>query len=144
MVLNIFKKPYTLRRFGKTELVKGRTRASYSDCTVMLNVQPLSMTELTALPEGIQRAKNIKAIGKVLIRTADENVGTLADRLYYRGEWYECTGADIWGNTPVGQTEAVFGLVPGVEAGDILLSPAPETESGDDADENDTEKGDAT
>ena len=144
MVLNIFKKPYTLRRFGKTELVKGRTRASYSDCTVMLNVQPLSMTELTALPEGIQRAKNIKAIGKVLIRTADENAGTLADRLYYRGEWYECTGADIWGNTPVGQTEAVFGLVPGVEAGDILLSPAPETESGDDADENGTEEGDAS
>lgn len=144
MVLNIFKKQYTLRRFGKTRLVKGRSCASYSDCTVMLNVQPLSMTELTALPEGIQRAKNIKAIGKVLIRTADENTGTLADRLYYRGEWYECTGADIWGNTPVGQTEAVFGLISSVETGDILLSPSLETESGDDADENKTEEGDTS
>lgn len=143
MVLNLFKKPYILRRFGKTELVRGHSRARYSDCTVMLNVQPLSMTELTALPDGIQRAKNIKAIGKVLIRTADERTGTLADRLYYRGEWYECTGADIWGNTPVGQTEAVFGLIPDVEAGDILLSPAPETVNGDDAAEGSTEEGDA-
>lgn len=144
MVLNIFKKQYTLRRFGETKLVKGRSRASYSDCMVMLNVQPLSMPELTALPEGIQRAKNIKAIGKVLIRTADENTGILADRLYYRGEWYECTGVDIWGNTPVGQTEAVFGLISSVETGDILLPPSLEAESGDDADENKTEEGDTS
>lgn len=141
MVLNIFKKQYTLRRFGETKLVKGRSRASYSDCMVMLNVQPLSMTELTALPDGIRRAKNIKAIGKVLVRTADERTGTLADRLYYSGEWYECTGTDIWGNTPVGQTEAVFGLIPNVEAGDILLSPDSGAENGDDAAEGNTEEG---
>ncbi len=129
MVLNIFKKPYTLRRFEKTELVKGRFRARYTDMTVSLNVQPLSMTEVAALPDGIRRTKNIKAIGKTLIRTADENAGTLADRIYYHGEWYECIGADIWGNTPAGQTEAVFGLVPRVEAGDILIASSAEAES---------------
>lgn len=130
MVLDIFKKPYTLRRFEKAELIKGRSRAKYSDSTVMLNVQPLSSNELMALPDGIRRSKNIKAIGKVMIRTADEKTGILADRICYRGEWYECTGSDIWGNTPVGQTEAVFGLIPNVEAGDILLVPSVEQDGG--------------
>lgn len=130
MVLDIFKKPYTLRRFKKSELIKGRSRAKYSDSTVMLNVQPLSSNELMALPDGIRRSKNIKAIGKVMIRTADEKTGILADRICYRGEWYECTGSDIWGNTPVGQTEAVFGLIPNVEAGDILLVPSVEQDGG--------------
>lgn len=123
MVLDIFKKPYTLRRFKKSELVRGRSHAKYSDSTVMLNVQPLTTDEIMALPEGIRRKKNIKAIGRVSIRTANEREGTLADRICYHGEWYECTGSDIWGNTPVGQTEAVFGLVP-PERGDIQLSPA--------------------
>lgn len=130
MVLDIFKKPYTLRRFEKVQVVKGYSRARYSDSVVKLNVQPLTSTEIMALPDGIRRSKNIRAIGKVQIKTADDKTGTLADRIYYRGEWYECTGADIWGNTPVGQTEAVFGLVPNVESGDILLMPDDEKKEG--------------
>ena len=126
MVLDIFKKSYTLRRFEKSELVKGRSRAKYTDQTVSLNVQPLSLMEVATLPDGVRRSKNIKAIGNVDIRTADEKAGTLADRLFYRGEWYECTGSNIWGNTPVGQTEVVLGLIPNVEAGDILLFPSSE------------------
>lgn len=133
MVLDIFKKPYTLRRFEKTQLVKGYSRARYSDSTVKLNVQPLSMSELVTLPDGIRRSKNIRAIGQVQIRTADDRTGTLADRIFYNGEWYECTGADIWGNTPVGQTEAIFGLVPNVETGDILLLPAEDNEKEEDS-----------
>lgn len=121
MVLNIFKKPYTLRRFEKSELIRGHIHAKYTDSTVMLNVQPLTTEEIMVLPEGMRKKKNIKAIGKVPIRTADEKEGTLADRIYYHGEWYECTGSDVWGNTPVGQTEAVFGLVPH-EKGDIQFS----------------------
>lgn len=132
MVLDIFKKPYTLRRFERMELIRGRSHAKYIDSTVMLDVQPLSSTELMALPEGIRRSKNIKAIGRVTIRTADEKAGTLADRICYRGEWYECIGSDVWGNTPVGQTETVFGLVPNVETGDILMSPAQELVDGGD------------
>ncbi len=133
MVLDVFKKPYTLRRFEKTRLEKGYSRARYSDSTVELNVQPLSMSESVTLPDGIRRSKNIKAIGKVQIKTADDKVGILADRIYYHGEWYECMGADIWGNTPIGQTEAIFGLVPNVERGDILLSPATEEEKEEDS-----------
>lgn len=114
-MLDIFKKPYTLRRFEKTVLVKGRPVTKYNDSAVMLNVQPLTTAELVTLPEGMRRVKNIKAIGKVDIKTGDEKTGILADRLYYRGGWYECTGSDVWGSTPVGQTEAVFGLISNAE-----------------------------
>ena len=141
MVLNIFKKPYILRKFEKSELVRGRSHAKYTDSTVMLNVQPLTTEELMTLPEGMRKKKNIRAIGKVLIRTADEKTGTLADRICYRGEWYECTGSDIWGNTPAGQTEAVFGLVPH-EKGDIQFSPI--ANNGSEGENSDGDGGDTS
>ena len=82
---------------------------------------------------GIRRDKNIKAIGKAEIKTADDAAGTLADRILYRGQWYECTGSDVWGNTPVGQTEAVFGLIPVTEIKKVYLEPVTEAgESGKD------------
>lgn len=133
MILDIFKKPYTLRRFEKTQITRGRPHAAYTDSTVSLNIQPLSSDDIMTLPEGMRRRKNIKAIGRAVIRTADEKTGILADRIYYRSEWYECVGADIWGNTPVGQTEAVFGLVP-PEAGDIQLAPFTAEDGGEDDD----------
>lgn len=133
MVLDIFKKPYTLRRFEKTQIIRGRPRAAYTDSMVKLNVQPLSSDDVMTLPDGIRRKKNVKAIGRTELRTADEKTGTLADRIYYRGEWYECTGSDIWGNTPIGQTEAVFGLVPR-EAGDIQMAPTVTDDGGKNGD----------
>ena len=139
MGLTIFRREFVVRRFGKEEIVDGYGTAPYKDTVEVLNVQPLSMSELVTLPDGIRRSKNIRAIGQVQIRTADDRAGTLADRIFYNGEWYECTGADIWGNTPVGQTEAVFGLVPPVETGGILLSPANCSEK-----EEDTETGEET
>lgn len=129
-MLDIFKKSYTLRSFQKTEYTDGYPSARYSDRTVMLNVQPMTTNELIALPEGIRRDKNIKAIGKVDIRTADADSGTLADRLLYRGQWYECTGSDVWGNTPVGQTEAVFGLIPVNEVQEVQVMPDGGEEAG--------------
>lgn len=129
-MLDIFKKPYTLRSFEKTDFTLSYPCAKYSDRTVMLNVHPLSSTEVLALPEGMRRAKNIRAIGRVEIKTADDTAGTLADRLLYRGQWYECTGADIWGNTPVGQTEAIFGLIPVSEIREIQLLPEDKGEGG--------------
>lgn len=129
-MLDIFKKPYTLRSFQKTEYTDGYPSARYSDRTVMLNVQPMTTNELIALPEGIRRDKNIKAIGKVDIKTADDTSGILADRLLYHGQWYECTGSDVWGNTPVGQTEAVFGLIPVNEVQEVQVMPDGGEEAG--------------
>lgn len=129
-MLDIFKRPCTLRSFEKTDFSGMHPRARYSDRTVMLDVQPVTARELITLPEGMRRDKNVKAFGKVEIKTADEVSGTLADRLLYRGQWYECTGADIWGNTPVGQTVAVFGLIPASEIRETEMVPEEEGKEG--------------
>ncbi|MFG6334789.1 MAG: hypothetical protein K1W20_04860 [Lachnospiraceae bacterium] len=122
MTLGIFKRTYTLRRFEKTQIVRGRVRAAYTDSMVSLDVQPLTSDDIMTLPEGMRRKKNVRVFGRLPMYTADEKTGTLADRIYYRGEWYECVGVSTWGNTPVGQTEAVYGLIP-AESGVIQLAP---------------------
>lgn len=123
--MDIFKKPCVLRSFGETIIERGYPKASYKDRIVKLNVQPLTSTEVLALPDGIRRSKNIKAFGKVAMKPADDQTGVMGDWIYYQadGHWYECLGADIWGCTPIGQTEAVFGLVSGAADKFLLFPP---------------------
>lgn len=123
--MDIFKKPCVLRSFGETIIERGYPKATYEDRIVKLNVQPLTATEVLALPDGIRRSKNIKAFGKVEMKPADDQIGVMGDWIYYQtdGHWYECLGADIWNCTPIGQTEAVFGLVSNAAEKSMLLPP---------------------
>lgn len=123
--MDLFKKPCVIRTFEVTKIVKGYPLTNFKDRIVKLNVQPISSTEVLALPEGIRRNKNIKAFGKVLMKPTDDLTGTIGDWIYYRadGHWYECLGADYWGCTPMGQTEAVFGLISGNVDRSLLMPP---------------------
>lgn len=123
--MDIFKKPCVLRSFGETIIERGYPKATYKDRIVKLNVQPLTSTEVLALPDGIRRSKNIKAFGKVAMKPADDQTGVMGDWIYYQtdGHWYECLGADTWNSTPIGQTEAVFGLVSNAAEKTMLLPP---------------------
>lgn len=104
----MFKKQYVLRRYG-SETEAG---FSYADMTIRLNVQPISAAELQALPEGERSVKRLKAFGREDVRTASQADGTPADRLWYRGRWYECEGADIWDHTPLAHCESQWVAVP--------------------------------
>ena len=110
MSLMIFKRPYILRRFTKQKVVNGRPQARYKDILVMLDVQPLSSKELMTLPEGDRAVKRIKAFGSEKIRTADEAGQTLADRVFYEGNWHECTSSDNWDHTLLKHYETQFVL----------------------------------
>lgn len=121
--MDIFKKPCVLRSFGETIIERGYPKASYEDRIVKLNVQPLTSTEVLALPDGIRRSKNIKAFGKVAMKPADDQTGVMGDWIYYQAHWYECLGADTWNCTPIGQTEAVFGLVSNAAEKTMLFPP---------------------
>lgn len=104
----MFKKTYTLRRYGPEQ----EEGFPYTDMSVRLNVQPVSAAELQALPEGERSVKRLKAFGRENIRTASQTDGTPADRLWYRGQWYECEGADIWDHTPLAHCESQWVAVP--------------------------------
>lgn len=108
----MFKKSYALRRYGEQEITNGYASAPYEDISVRLNVQPLPAKELEALPEGKRSGHWLKAFGTFPVRTADQQMGTPADRLWYRGRWYECEGADNWDHTPLAHFESQWVAVP--------------------------------
>lgn len=118
--LSIFRKPYTIRRFGEQEIISGYATSSYEDLTAILNVQPLSADELQALPEGERQIKRLKSFGDFEFRAADQKAGTPGDWLYYYGQWYKCVSSLIWDHTmlchcnaefvAVSETDSSFGL----------------------------------
>ena len=100
--MNIFKKKYTLRKFSEQKTVKGfAVKASYTDQTVLLNVQPMVAKEMETLPQGDRASKGIKSYGDFKVQTADVERGLRADRLFYAGEWYECVSSSFFEHTPL-------------------------------------------
>lgn len=98
----LWRKPYTLRRYGQSKMVRGYTTSEYTDTVVQLDVQPLSTTELEALPEGERSKKRVTTYGSYAIQIADQATQTKGDRLYYEGSWYEAETSEMWMGTPIG------------------------------------------
>ena len=58
MILDIFRKKYTIRRHSEQQIVRGHAVYDYDELQTLLNVQPLNPDEIQALPEG-ERAELI-------------------------------------------------------------------------------------
>lgn len=110
--MDIFKKPYTVRRFGEQQFVKGHATAGYEDETTKLNVQPLNPDELQSLPEGERTVKRVKAFGRFPLRAADQEAGTPGDWLWYLGQWFECISSVPWDHTMLAHFRSEFVAVP--------------------------------
>lgn len=113
--LGIFRRNFTIRRFGKEEIVDGYGHTSYEDSEVALNVQPLSADELQALPEGERRTKRLKAYGDFTFTTADQSTGRRGDWLLYYGHWYECVSSLGWDHTILRHCKSEFVEIPEAE-----------------------------
>ncbi|GHU97424.1 hypothetical protein FACS1894208_12750 [Clostridia bacterium] len=127
MAIGIFRRPYTIRRHGKQQIVNGHAVSGDADITVKLNVQPLSADELLALPEGERTIARVKTFGADALKSADEHSGTPGDLLYFSGRWYECKSCVHWLHTPLKHYEAEFvvladqtGQRPPVSGGDTV------------------------
>lgn len=114
MGLKIFRRMFTVRRFGAEENIDGHSIAPYSDFQTMLNVQPLSTDELRALPEGERSTKRMKAFGDFVFTPADQETGRRGDWLYYKGKmdpeghWYECVSSLGWDHTMLAHCRSEF------------------------------------
>lgn len=106
--MDMFKKKYTLRHYSPQKVKKGYATSSFTDKVVLLDVQPLTNAELMALPEGDRSVKRIKSFGSFPITTADQAKSTLADKLFYNGEWYECVMSVYWDHTPLSHYRSEF------------------------------------
>lgn len=108
MAFGIFRRKFTIRHFGKDEVIEGYAHTTYTDTKTKLNVQPLSADELLALPEGERRTKRLKAYGDLTFTTADQSSGRRGDWLLYDGHWYECVSSLNWDHTMLSHCKSEF------------------------------------
>ena len=112
MYIGLFKKPYTLRRYGEQTVTGGYASAPYADMEVRLDVQPFNPDELLTLPEGERTIKRIKSFGQSRLTSTDEFKGIAGDRLFYQGYWYECTSSVMWEHTMLAHYRSEFTILP--------------------------------
>ena len=108
MGITIFRRTFTIRRFGEDELIDGYAHTTYEDTETLLDVQPLSADELMALPEGERRTKRLKAYGDLVFTTADQATGRRGDWLRYNDRWYECVSSIYWDHTMLAHCKSEF------------------------------------
>ena len=125
---DIWKKRYTLRRYGPQRNVRGYFTRSYTETEVMLNVQT-TQSDATVTKEGKRITKKIKAFGTFPIKEADVKTATQGDRLLFEGEWYECTSCVHKEHTPLNHYISQFTLVSeAIHNSDIASQDKAETE----------------
>ena len=112
MSIGLFKRPYTVRKYGKQIIERGYASSPYTDITVKLDVQPLSPDELIALPEGERTVKRIKSFGSEKLASADDYDEIPGDCLYYNGFWYECKSSVQWEHTFLRHYRSEFVVLP--------------------------------
>lgn len=115
-----FGKNYTLRQYGKDEVVNGYPTAGYKDITVFLDVQTMS-NEQVVEAGGSRDKMMLKAFGNFPVRCSKQEEGVRSDQLLYDGRWYECVSSRFSGNTIIRHWTSTFQLIP---AG---TNPAPDT-----------------
>lgn len=107
---SIWKKPYVLRRYKAQKNRKGYYARGYTETTVMLDVQTVNASA-TVTKEGKRPTKQIRSFGSFPIKAADVKSATQGDRLFFEGEWYECTSCVHREHTPLTHYRSEFTLV---------------------------------
>lgn len=121
--LNIFRKNYTVRRWGVQEVQGCYITAPYQDFKVDLNVQPFHPHETSADAEGSRQHKKLKSFGVFQFTAADQDKGVQGDWLFYRGRWYCCLSAVAWDHTTLFYNKAEWGSIGETEQEEHLAPP---------------------
>lgn len=106
-MLDFWKRPYTLRHYGEQKIRKGYASRTYVDSTVMLDIQVV-LSDGGPTESGKRETKKIRAFGDDEIVTASVDGKTQGDRIFFEGEWYECTSSAKWSHTPLAHYESTF------------------------------------
>ena len=128
MGLNIFRRPYTVRRHGAQTVKRGYASAPYTDVTTRLDVQPQAPDSFDGREEGDVSVKSLKAWGNHRLTAADELAGIPGDCLFYQGAWYECKSCVNWSHTPLAHYQSDFVIMPADKQFDPLESKPPPPE----------------
>lgn len=104
MNIQIFNRDYVMRRYAPD--------GSFVESTIHIHLYPEENG--TSVPwaetEGIVR--HISGHGMVPLREADIAGGTKADRVLYKGRWYECTSSALFDHTVLAHYNYQFIVLP--------------------------------
>ena len=119
----LWRNQYTLRRYGEQTNNNGYLSSQYTDSLAHFDVQPLTSSELMALPEGQRSTKRINTWSAFPVRVADIDKQVRGDMIFVGGKWYECTEAHPWQATPLNHFQAQW-----VEVSEAITEDAPTKE----------------
>lgn len=98
MLLNIWQKPRTVRRFSSSESANGYEFTSHEDLTLLADVQTSQRHQKTE-DDGDSLFQTLKVFSNDEFQTADEATGRRADLLWFQGKWFECRSSILSDNT---------------------------------------------
>ncbi len=105
--MNFLKRPYTLRRYFKPQIVKGYSSIPYEDITLLMDIQTLE-DNVETTPDGRESVQRLKVFCDSEILVEDENNQQKADRVWFQGKWFECQSSRLSENTPLRHWTATF------------------------------------
>ena len=107
-----FKKPYKVRRYGKTDWTNGYASAPYNDVVLDLDVQGTTRTNQDD-PGGRYSTGSLTVYSNEALHPSEPDRQDTGDRIEVMGRWYVCKSSVYWGNTFlehwVSQFEAIDG-----------------------------------
>ena len=85
--MNIFKRSYKVRRYGRTSWEDGVASAGYEDVQLMLDVQAKTRRNQDD-PAGRTTTGTLTVYSDTELHPAESDDQTDGDRLFYMGKWY--------------------------------------------------------
>ena len=110
--MNIFKRSYKVRRYGRTSWEDGVASAGYEDVQLMLDVQAKTRRNQDD-PAGRTTTGTLTVYSDTELHPAEFDDQTDGDRLFYMGKWYVCKSSIYWGNTILSHWISEFEAVDG-------------------------------
>ncbi len=104
MNITIFNRDYTMRRFAPD--------GTYEDTTINVHLHAMENGGGTPWAESKGIVRQVQGHGMVPLREADLVAGTRADRVFYRGRWYECTSCTLYDHTSLAHYNYSFIVLP--------------------------------
>lgn len=110
-----FKKPYTVRSYGKTSWANGSPTSSYIDRTVSLDVQGITRTNQDE-QSGRMTTGSLTVYSDEELHPAEADKKYSGDRIFVLDRWYVCRQSVRWFNTILAHWVSQFEAVEGEES----------------------------
>lgn len=109
MAFSLWRKPQVVRRYLPFGPPQGGcpVPGGYKDISIGMDVQ-VGKCETVTDEDGERSLQKLEVFSDEEIRAVDGEGQTMADRLWYKGKWYECRSAIFLDNTILSHYECEF------------------------------------